>query len=294
MDENDKLDLFPKETAQVRAMLGDRTVAQFSELPLEYRTQIFHKHLGQHRLVDEERDGDNMGDSNSAKALLLRREAFMGDDKTGKQLVKEAREMYYRENRFFVRLRWLCKFKWDRLGGFCWGESETSIATLVNSLIVEINLHDDFDQDFPGFPNGKTAEGSKDYVPIQIGAERAARSTQERLEDLFLFTNAKEITLVLRGGGLLDGSDLKTHQKIADISLIVKRLLAYFGDRFKIEKQLDRQPYPTHSLRSYWDSPADSARRNVEMGEATTEQLMQVEIEDWTTMSPNLKLKTLV
>lgn len=56
----------------------------------------------------------------------------MGSDATGKQLVKEARELFYGENDFFVRLHWLCEFLVDRLGDYTTG---IAIAPLVGASL---------------------------------------------------------------------------------------------------------------------------------------------------------------
>ena len=119
------------------------------------------------------------------------------------------------------------------------------------------------------------------------GADSPASWTRKRLEPVFSFTNAHRVTIILSGGGLLDGSDHSTHQTIKDIARSVRRLIDQFGGRFDIKKRLTRQPYPSKSLRSYWDPPTDAARRSVRKGNATFEQIVQIEMEEWTAEFPS-------
>ena len=62
----------------------------------------------------------------------------------------------------------------------------------------------------------------------------------------------------------------------------MKRLIAKYGRRFDIKKKLSREPYSLKSLRSYWYPPSAEVKRSVRSGSATFEQIMQVEIEEWT------------
>jgi hypothetical protein len=96
---------------------------------------------------------------------------------------------------------------------------------------------------------------------------------------------------VLYGCGLLDGCDLATHQIIKDISYVVKLLIQKFGDRFAIRKMISRgDDYEgnrlSRSICSYWDRPTETARQNVRGGKATFEQVMQIEVEEWTRVLP--------
>lgn len=51
----------------------------------------------------EEGDDDDFFNEEIAQGALLQQEYVIGEDETRKQLVKEAREIYYRENTFTVR-----------------------------------------------------------------------------------------------------------------------------------------------------------------------------------------------
>jgi hypothetical protein len=56
------------------------------------------------------------------------------------------------------------------------------------------------------------------------------------LRRLLTFKQAEWVGIEIWGKGALDGSDLKTQQKIKDISRIVEELIAQFGDCFTIMK----------------------------------------------------------
>ncbi|KAG6989586.1 hypothetical protein FOFC_16024 [Fusarium oxysporum] len=215
----------------------------------------------------------------------------MGEDETGKQLMKEASDVYYGENHFNVRLHWLREFMTDTLGDY---KTKVPVAPLIkDSITVLVDSYDALD-DFYLHEEGCDSDSGIDdpkSVHYRHGTGEAARWTQKRLQDIFLFTNAQHITLVLYGRGVLDGSDLATHQIIKDISYVVKLLIEKFGDRFTIKKMISRGDdyegnYPSRSIRSYWDSPTEIAREEVRQGEATFEQVMQIEVEEWTRVFP--------
>lgn len=81
---------------------------------------------------------------------------------------------------------------------------------------------------------------------------------------------------MLHGGGLLDDSDLVTHQTIIDISYADRRLIHRFGSRFAILKSLNREFCPLGNLRSCWNPPTYATKEEVRQGTATFEQLMQI------------------
>jgi hypothetical protein len=285
---DEEMKYFSGHFERLREMLHDRTVAQFSELALVERKSIFRQHLVQHdRVIIEEGDDTNEMNPDIADGILLLQQFYMGEDEIGKQMVKEAREVYYGENEFLVRLHWLCEFRWDGLGDF--NAPKLSIAPLVRSIIVEAALHDGYDSEDDADDDSTYSdddvddeEGSEDPSRIRASRGNVARRTRRRLEDLFLFTNAEKITLVLRGDGPLNGSDPTTRQAIADISVTVKRLIDFFGNRFTIEKWPTGKPRPTCSLLSYWNAPTDLTRRDIMEDRASIGQRMQVDVERWT------------
>ncbi|KAH6995440.1 hypothetical protein EDB80DRAFT_531662, partial [Ilyonectria destructans] len=58
--------------------------------------------------------------------------------------------------------------------------------------------------------------------------------------DLFLFTNIKEIILILCRYSLVNSSNLTIYQTIIDILLVVKYLISHFRDCFTIKKIINR------------------------------------------------------
>jgi hypothetical protein len=96
---------------------------------------------------------------------------------------------------------------------------------------------------------------------------------------------AEWVGIEIWGKGALDGSDLKTQQKIKEISKIVKELITQFGDRFTIMKVQNRlgNGYSTaHTLKPYWDPPAALAKEELQRSTISFQELMQIQIEDWT------------
>ncbi|EKJ68581.1 hypothetical protein FPSE_11239 [Fusarium pseudograminearum CS3096] len=276
----------------IRRMLGGLTIPQFALLSPRDRRTLFRQNLVQRQpvLIDEA-DDDGSLNPKIADGVLLRQRYFMGEDETGKQLVKEASDVYYGENHFNVRLHWLREFMTDTLGDY---KTKVPVAPLIKgSITVLVDSYDALD-DFYLHEEGCDSDSGIDdpkSVHYRHGTGEAARWTQKRLQDIFLFTNAQHITLVLYGRGVLDGSDLATHQMIKDISYVVKLLIEEFGDRFAIKKMISRGDdyegnHPSRSIRSYWDSPTEMAREEVRQGEATFEQVMQIEVEEWTRVFP--------
>jgi hypothetical protein len=87
------------------------------------------------------------------------------------------------------------------------------------------------------------------------------------------------------GKGVLDGSDLKTQQKIKDISRIVKELIAQFGDRFtilKVQKRPGNSHTTAHNLKPYWDPPTALVKEKFKRSTVSFQELMQIQIEEWT------------
>ncbi|KAG4275186.1 hypothetical protein FPRO04_14432 [Fusarium proliferatum] len=284
-DDDDAAD-FAEEFAAVRRMLQCRTVGEFSQLPLVQRKSILGQYLVQLQpVIIEEGDDDHEMNPKIAKGVLLLQQLFMGKDETGKQMVKEAREVYYGENEFLVRLHWLCEFRCDTYNI----DAVLPIAPLVRRLIVKTDLHDGYDlendtDDNPFYPHDGIGDGEDkiDLSHIRPTGGIIARRTRKHLENLFLFINAEEITLVLCGSGPPDGSDAATRQTIADISVTVKRLIEFFGNRFAVQKWPENISHLTRNLVSYWNKPTDLTRRDVKEGRASFQQQMQMDVERWT------------
>lgn len=285
-DDDDAI-FFADEFAAVYKMLQGRTVEEFSKLSLIQRKSIFNQHLTQPEwVIIEEGDDDNMMNPEIADGVLLLQKLFMGKNERGGQMVKEAREVYYGENVFRVKLHWLCEFQCDQYDF----ETVQPIAPLVRRLIVETDLHNGYDaenddDDNPFYPHDGIGDSEDDRdinQDIRPSGDIVARRTRKRLEELFLFNNAEEVTLVLRGGGPPDGNHAATRQTIADISIPVKRLIEFFGNRFTIQKWPEIGSRPAVNLVSYWNKPTDLTRRDVKEGRASFQQHMQMDVERWT------------
>ncbi|OBT92830.1 hypothetical protein VE01_09108 [Pseudogymnoascus verrucosus] len=83
---------------ETHQMLGCHP-SEFIKFVIEERPKILWRHLVKE---DGYIDDDDNYNKEFAEGVLLRRERFMGDDESGKQIVKEAREIYYGENTFSV------------------------------------------------------------------------------------------------------------------------------------------------------------------------------------------------
>ncbi|KAK1763071.1 hypothetical protein QBC33DRAFT_550831 [Phialemonium atrogriseum] len=104
---------------KVHHMLGDLSPAQFALLPKERREAVFRDYLvkdGELVFADRYWDYDDDGNAEIANGALLRQSDFMGSNEAGKQLVREAQEIYFRENTFFVASSCLDEFGQDSLG----------------------------------------------------------------------------------------------------------------------------------------------------------------------------------
>jgi hypothetical protein len=247
---------------KVQQMLEGKTPAQFSKLPKERREAVFRRHLVQEEYVQiEEGDDEDFFNEKIANGVLLRQEDVMGNDEVGRQLVKEARELYYSENTFTVRSHWLCEFIRDTLAN----GKPLSIEPLVRRIMVRVDIRHIHDMD--GFDYMAEGETQKSWVV-------------QDLRQLLEFTNAKWVGIEIWGGGALDGSDLGTQQKIQEMSGIVQQLIDRFGDTFTILK-VARKKSLAHNLRPYWNSASATAKQKLLIGKASFEEIMQIQIEEW-------------
>src|SRR6266480_7151586 len=95
-------------TAEIQWMLGGLTPAEFVELPLEERNEVYKRYLVKEDgyVQIEEGDDSDFFNPTIAKGVILRQEYFMGSDAAGRQIVQEARQVYYTHNIFTVRSHW--------------------------------------------------------------------------------------------------------------------------------------------------------------------------------------------
>lgn len=266
---------------KVRRMLGAKLPSEFIKLPIGKRQEIFRRYLVKEDdyVHIEEGDDDDFFNEEIAEGALLRQEYFMGDDEAGKQLVKEARQIYYGENTFTVRSHWLCEFICDTLAD----GKPMAIEPLVRRIIVRVDVEHIHDMDDFTSMSEDEAEGGETEKSWVV----------RDLRRLLKFTNAELICIEVRGGGALDGSDLRTQQKIEEMSGIVKKLIMQFGESFTIRKMMRRNDgqWTSHDMRSYWNKPTSMAKSRLPAGKTTFEELMQVQIEEWTReISPIVRL----
>jgi hypothetical protein len=106
------------------------------------------------------------------------------------------------------------------------------------------------------------------------------------LKQLFALENAERIGIDIEGGGACDGQDLGTQIKIKEIAAVIKELIARFpGQKLGIQKiqyQPGREYKICHDFKPYWKPPTTQARENLHQGRASFEELMQIQISEWT------------
>lgn len=120
-------------TTKIRRILGGRSPAEFAELPKESREAIFHRHLVGNRLSN-----DKGPDPKVMDGVMLRQQYFMGEDAVGRQLVEEARGIYYAWNEFTVDSEFLSEFIRDPLADGV----PMAVESLVRNITVRVNIHD--------------------------------------------------------------------------------------------------------------------------------------------------------
>ncbi|KAJ9640278.1 hypothetical protein H2199_005817 [Coniosporium tulheliwenetii] len=238
---------------KVRRILNGLSPAEFASLPLEARHEVYTRHLVKEngRVLIDEADDEDFLNPEIAQGVILRQEYFMGADAVGRRIVEEAREVYYTQNTFAVQSHWLYEFMVDT-------------PPAASQIVVRVDLRHVED-------TGQFASKAKK------GKEKSA--VVRDLEGLMKVENAEWI------GIEIEGSDLRTQQKIKEMSKIVKRLIERFGERLTIGK-VQRKPGDRHGtygdLKPYWRKPTAQAKENLRRCKASFEEVMQIQIEEWT------------
>jgi hypothetical protein len=276
--------------AQVRPMLGGRTPAEFVKLPSRVRNAVYKRHLVTKKMVVIE-EGDDGGFFNPelANGVLLQQEYMVGDDEAGKQIAKEAREIYYRQNRFTVRSHWLAEFVWDTLAD----RKPLRIEPLVRNIMVRVDVVNAWAEDVEDLvTDGEDVLTSELYSLPPAERRRREREreklprmprTARELRRLLAFEHAERVGIEIHGSGALDGSDAETQKKIKDISRVVKQLIDKFPTQLTILRIKEQQRRSIASdLRPYWNTPSSDARERVRNGTASFTEEMQSRIEEWT------------
>jgi hypothetical protein len=275
-----------KPNSRALALLNTATLEAFVLRPEAQRKAILRRSQVQAKpVIIDEGDDDGSLNPETADGVILRIEYWMGTSDAAKQIIKEARDLYYGENHFVVRLHWLCEFIVDRIQN---DDITVDVPPLVGAITVEVDLHDGHNEH-----HTYTTPGLDDRLDLfgrseRRGQGKLARWTQEELRTLLRFTNATKVVVMLRGGGMLDGCDLATQQTVRDIAGVVQELMAQFGDKLGIFKRIERQnrPFATQSIRSYWETPTRDVMDNVRRGNGTFRDIMQVQIWEWTLVIP--------
>jgi len=251
-------------------MLGDLTPADFIRLPRDARDKVYQRHLVKttgHVIIDEA-DNDDSLNPMIAKGVILRQEYFVGSDAAGVQIAEEARETYYTQNSFQVQSHWLCEFLSDSLAN---GES-VPIEGLIRKITVTVDLQHPWEtRVLTPKPKNRKDKGKPEAVCD--------------LERLLKLEKAEWIGIEIKGGGAIDGSDLKTQQKIKEICNIVKKLINQFLERLTVAKVWrDGGPFYAncHDIKAYWKRPTDQSKKRLQNGAASFEEVMQIQIEEWT------------
>jgi hypothetical protein len=269
-------------------MLKDLTTAKFVKLSSDERNKVYKRHLVKDGYVQiEEGDDEDFFNPTIADGVLLRQECMIGSDDTGKQIAAEAREVYYSQNTFTVRSHWLCEFVTDTLAD----GKPMRIESLVRKIMVRVDLqHIDGDDPTSDIDEAMLDADGKLLSPTERRKAKKELSNKSTpavrdLRRLLAFESAEWIGIEIHGKGALDGSDLKTQQKLKEISKIVKELIAQFGNRFtimKVQKRPGNSHTTAHDLKPYWNTPTAQAKDKLQRSRASFEELMQIQIEEWT------------
>lgn len=277
--------------AQVQKMMMGLTSAEFVKLPLEQRNEVYERYLVKDGYVQiEEGDDDDSFNPSIAKGVLLRQEYIVGSDAAGKQIAQEAREFYYGQNTFTVRSHWLCEFITDTLAD----GKPLRIEPLVRGIMIVVDTeHREGDEPTSDYDDLELDAEGKPVPIMELMKSKRLRGKPSKksspavrdLRRLLAFKEAEWVGVEIHGRGALDGSDLKTQQKIKEISKIVKQLIAQFGDRFtikKIQKRPGDNHTTCHNLKPYWDMPTTAAKDRLRIFTSSFQDLMQIQVEEWT------------
>lgn len=256
--------------SRVYALLGNIYPVQFYQLTSTQQDHILRRHLVQDApvFIDEAGLLDEYRSPRLANAYYLLRDQFIGTDDWAELLAAKSRSLYYGANRFVVPLYCLQDFM-----AFP-DTSEPGIlpAPLVGGITVEVDLRDGGDDDGGGGSDGVYTDGH---------SHKITKQQLMLLMRLFQFTGATQVAIVLQTGGALNGSDLVTHQTIQHIASMVDQLITQFGDGFDIMIRVEGRIRREQSILRYWDEPTEAARDKVREGVAEFNEVVQVEIDNW-------------
>jgi hypothetical protein len=158
-------------------------------------------------------------------------------------------------------------------------------------MLDEDDEDEDDDGASDGVPIGVKDDDEDMDVDVKVDKDANADKVEGNthavrdLSRLKQLKNAEHIVIQILGGGAVDGSDLKTQKKIEEIAPIVKKLITQFGPRLEVRKALRTSyggPHLFKDITSYWKEPNGIPSSNLRSGKASFEELMQIQISEWT------------
>lgn len=255
---------------EVQRMLKGLTPAQFVDMPWDEREAVYMKYLVSPKTLDLEEEDipyHEMFGSQLSPGVWLRQEEFVGSDSDGKQIAREARQVYYMHNTFAVASHELSDFFVDRLES----GPPVSVEGLVRKILVKVDLQHMYD-------TGKFAAPS----PKSLDEEDEPWAALD-LKRLLACKKAEWIKVQIQGGGPLDGSDLRSQIKIKEIAKVAQKLIAQFpGERFSIVKAWKDES--SYDLKPYWDGDPSVSNPHLEhcRDHLSFRQVMQMQVAGWT------------
>lgn len=242
-------------------MLGQPTVNHFAALSKDGRRNTYRRWLVENEPIEV----DGFIEWQRCKAIrtfLLFKDHLEGNA-MGQQLIHEARQVFYEENRFIMSSTLLNQFMSDSLGSW---EKPATIESLIRDITIRVDRR-------------------------YCESENLALN----LDGAFRLTDAERISIEVVERGVPNGSDLATQETIKNMSMVIKDLIGHFGPRLEVSKLLfwdaDYKdgltvcPAVHYDIKPYWSAPSDTARERMRKGETSFEEIMQVQIAEWTDQS---------
>lgn len=242
-------------------MLGQPTVNHFAALSKDGRRNTFRRWLVENEPIEV----DGFIEWQCCKAIrtfLLFKDHLEGNV-MGQQLIHEARQVFYEENRFIMSSTLLDQFTSDSLGSW---EKPVAVESLIRDITIRVDRR----------------YCESENLALNLGGA-------------FRLTDAERISIEVVERGVPNGSDLATQETIKNMSMVVKDLIGHFGPRLEVSKLLfwdaDYKdgltvcPAVRYDIKPYWSAPSDTARARMQKGEASFEEIMQVQIAEWTDQS---------
>ena len=132
----------------------------------------------------------------------------------------------------------------------------------------------------------RDTEASFELYNWQKGSRHSAKAVRA-LRELFQLDSVEMIRIELRGGGDPSGRDLTTQLKAREIARVVRRLMQHYSGprQVQVTKRVHIDEVcslPPKDITSWWHQPSDAAQRRLIRGEASFEEMMQVQVEEWT------------